>query len=254
MDKKMIADNLVRASMSLKVADEAFETFVKPYEQVLHSMGFKSHPTQQGLKENNAAHWFMDLDASKYDADVISVTITSEKVIIAGGHSGSGGKEYEWDYRLKQLPATRLRSTIQSHIWEMEKSVAKVARQLLAMAKKIMIADDVNALNGLRVQAAKRYVNKILDPHTKGFFSDNSWEAVHKLWKVMDDNGIVYTMTGADYQKDEAGRPSSKTWKFEVDFWNEKGRMSKLYGVIVAAGAGSVEDPLDRYDLVAYVS
>jgi hypothetical protein len=61
-------------------------------------------------------------------------------------------------------------------------------------------------------------------------------------------------MTGAEYQKDESGMPVRKQWKFEVDFWNEKGRMVKIYGVMIASGMGRMEDPLEKYDIIAYVS
>ena len=250
MDRTQIVDRLVAHA---KEADEAFEAFVKPYEQVLHSMGFKPMSINKGTKEFSVSSWHMDLDSSKYDADTVSVTITTEKVSIVGGHSSTSGQEYEWNYRLKQLPASRLRTVIQSHVWEMEKSVAKVAKRLLAIAKDIVAVDAVNALNGLRVQVAKRYVNKVLHEHSKGMFSDQSWEGINKIWRALDDNGIQYVMTDAEYQKDETGMPVRKQWKFEVEFFNEKSRMVKIYGVVIASGAGTVEDPLSKYDIIAYV-
>jgi len=115
-------------------------------------------------------------------------------------------------------------------------------------------AATVNTLNGISNQAAKRYVNRILSDHTKGFFHDQSWEGVHKVWKALDDNGISWTMTGSEYQKDSpSGMPTRKQWKFEVSFVNDKNRPTTLYGVVVASGAGRVEDPLEKYDLTAYV-
>jgi hypothetical protein len=250
MDRKSIIDRLVA---NVKVADEAFETFVKPYEQVLHSMGFKPVLINQGIKQHDVSSWYMGVDASKYDADTISVSITTEKIVIIGGMAGAHDK-YEWNYHLKQLPANRLRSTIQSSFWEMEKTIARVARRLLAMAKEIVAIDEVNALNGLRIQTAKRYVNKILAQYSKGMFSDQSWEGVNRVWKAMDDNGINYTMTGAEYQKNESGIPVRKQWKFEVEFWNEKGRMVKIYGIMIASGAGTMDDILSKYDIITYVS
>ena len=35
-----------------------------------------------------------------------------------------------------------------------------------------------------------------------------------------------------------------------MDFLNDKGRPTILYGVVVAAGCGSSSDPLSKYDLV----
>ena len=60
MNKNVIVDKLVRASMSLKLADDAFEVFVKPYEQVLHSMGFKPSIDHNELMKNNIKGWEQD--------------------------------------------------------------------------------------------------------------------------------------------------------------------------------------------------
>jgi hypothetical protein len=98
-------------------------------------------------------------------------------------------------------------------------------------------------------------VNRILSEHTKGFFHDQSWEGVSRVWKALDDNGIDWTMTGNEYQKDSpSGMPTRKQWKFEVNFVNNKDRPVTLYGVLIASGAGSVDDVLSKYDLVSYVS
>ena len=70
----------------------------------------------------------------------------------------------------------------------------------------------------------------------------------------MDAAVINWVMTDNKYRHDERGRPSAKEWKFEVYFHDKNQRFKTLYGIVIAAGAGSVEDPLDRYDLVAYVS
>jgi len=113
---------------------------------------------------------------------------------------------------------------------------------------------EMDALNGMNRVKAARTVNNILSPHTKGFFKDNSWEAVGVIWKALTDASIDWTMEGSQYDHNRDNVPTSKTWKFKVDFINDKGRPTILYGIVTAAGAGSIEDPLDRYDLVAYVS
>jgi hypothetical protein len=64
-------------------------------------------------------------------------------------------------------------------------------------------------------------------------------------------------MMGANYEEEMAtfsdgGRfsvPVRKIWKFEVKFVNNRDKDDVLYGRITAAGAGSVEDPLERYDV-----
>lgn len=126
-------------------------------------------------------------------------------------------------------------------------------QQLLRLARTVL-ADDENPLDGLDKRKASRIVNKALSQHTKGFFSDTSWQAVQRVWKDLDRAGIDWYLTDNFYSKNREGVPESKTWKFEVKFVNNRGRPAVLYGVLQAAGAGSVDDPLDRYDITAYVS
>jgi len=128
----------------------------------------------------------------------------------------------------------------------------QVAKRLLEAAKKLVAEES--SLDGMSKQTAKRHVNKLLARYTKGFFKDEDWRHVNLIWKAMDAAQINWTMTDAKYRHDDEGTPVAKEWKFEVEFINNRDRKSTLYGIVVAAGAGSVEDPLDRYDLVAYVS
>ena len=113
-----------------------------------------------------------------------------------------------------------------------------------------------NALDNLSNQAAKNRVNKLLSSVSKGFFSDQAWEGVHAIFDAMKNAGIRYTLEGAEYGNASPSdrTPTNKTWKFSVNFTNNKNRPTTLYGVITASGAGSVADPLARYDVVAYVS
>lgn len=110
-------------------------------------------------------------------------------------------------------------------------------------------------LDGMSKRQAAKKVNTILSAASKGLFRDQSWEAVNKVWKELDRAGIDYNITHTEYMNDPNTRmPNAKMWKFEVPFQNEKFRPAILFGVLTAHGAGSVEDPLDRYDITAYVS
>lgn len=121
-------------------------------------------------------------------------------------------------------------------------------------------AEELNGLNGMTKRSALRLINKLIDPHTKGIFRDDSWRPVHAIFKTLDRAAIPYVVESAEYGVSPTRRqmegdrvmPDYKEWKVTVEFENNKGRKTKLYGVIMASGAGSVENPLDRYDLVAY--
>lgn len=137
-----------------------------------------------------------------------------------------------------------------------------IARELIKVARELVSSEG---LNGMSNRDAKKFVNTLLGRHTSGFFRDNGWTPIHKTFKDLDRHGIDYSITSSDYgvsrnfQDTWSGEkwkiPNDfKQWKFEIEFQNNKGRETTLYGVMTAHGAGSVEDPLDRYDVTAYVS
>ena len=109
-----------------------------------------------------------------------------------------------------------------------------------------------NPLNGKSNQQARRIVNKII-PNTPGFFSDQSWEAVNRIWQAFEEANLDWAIVDSQYYKDERGVPIGKNWKVEIYFDNNKGKRTVLYGIVQASGAGSVDDPLSKYDITAYV-
>lgn len=136
----------------------------------------------------------------------------------------------------------RMRSEVEHQV--MASEILRVARVLVA-----------STLDGMTKQRAARKVNEVLSRHTKGFFRDEDWSNVKRVWDALAAEGIDYTITNTFYDKDQNTQvPTSKTWRFEIEFQNDRGRPMKLYGVLTAAGAGSVQDPLERYDIVAYVN
>lgn len=97
-------------------------------------------------------------------------------------------------------------------------------------------------------------VNKaIKNARVGGFFDDEFWRPVQRIWDQFNRMGIPFSITESRYEK-ERGVPVRKIWKFEVPLTNERGKPQIVYGQVVAAGAGSVEDPLERYDVTAYAS
>jgi len=128
-----------------------------------------------------------------------------------------------------------------------------VAKELVAVSR--LVAEDGSpGLNGMNNREARKFVNKLLDRHTRGLFSDQYWTPVTKTFKELGSHGVEYSITKREYLEDRNGSPSAKVWTFEMEFVNDKGRATKLYGRITASGAGTVEDPLSRYDLVAFAS
>lgn len=111
-----------------------------------------------------------------------------------------------------------------------------------------------NPLNGMNRQKALRLVNKILSNDTKGLFRDDSWKPINLFFKHLSQQNIEYVIQETNYTQDENGNMNSKVWKVEISFINDKGKETTLFGRIVAGGAGSVKEPLEKYDIVGYFS
>lgn len=109
-------------------------------------------------------------------------------------------------------------------------------------------------LNGREKRSAANWIYKNVVANTlSGIFKDDSWQPVHAFFKKLEQQNITVSMEGADYQHNAQGQPSSKQWKFTIPFVNKRGTEDKLHGTITAHGAGSVKDPLDRYDVTAII-
>jgi hypothetical protein len=103
----------------------------------------------------------------------------------------------------------------------------------------------------MRKTQAVKYLYKLIGRTADGFFRDESWRPIHAIFKIFRDNDIPYDITKAEYRQPDwpARMPTGKVWHIEIPFLNQRGRENIIYGTITAAGAGSVEDPLDRYDV-----
>ena len=117
-------------------------------------------------------------------------------------------------------------------------------------------AQTSNPLDGKSNAQARDIVNRRIIPQEqiKGFFSDESWQGIQQIWDAFERAGLNWNMAGSDYYPAHGGNPmGGKVWKIEINFTNNRGKPTKLYGTVTAAGAGTVEDPLSRYDITAYV-
>ena len=108
----------------------------------------------------------------------------------------------------------------------------------------------MSSLDGQTKTKALKIIGEILRKHSKGFFQDEYWIPVHDIFSELTFHGIDYVLISADYD----GKMTSKRWNMSFEFINDKGKNIIIYGNIIASGAGSVENPLSRYDLVGYCS
>ncbi len=99
-------------------------------------------------------------------------------------------------------------------------------------------------------QTIKNRVNKILRKTTSGFFTDNYWAPVTKVFNDIKEAGFDIQHDGCRYFQNNECIPVGKTWYFKILIEGKK----PIPGVLTAHGAGTLKDPLSRYDISAYVS
>jgi hypothetical protein len=130
---------------------------------------------------------------------------------------------------------------------------SSLSSEPVKLAKELMAGTGLG-LEGVSNNKAKKFLNDLMARHTKGVFKDDSWEPVHALFEEFKKQNINYTIVSTEYKDNERGTPTAKEWRVEFDFTNDKGRPTKLYGMIRASGMGTLDDVLARYDIVSYVS
>lgn len=96
---------------------------------------------------------------------------------------------------------------------------------------------------------AKNTINKILRTTTNGLHCDECWLPVYKAFEAIKQAGFELEISESKYAQDANGNPASKIWKYEITYGSKP-----IYGVLTAHGAGTVADPLSKYDISAYVN
>jgi hypothetical protein len=84
-----------------------------------------------------------------------------------------------------------------------------------------------------------------------GFFSDDAWQAIHTLMRELE--AILPDLKLVESKYDNKMPNESKEWIMVGKFQTPKGIERACWVRIVAAGAGSVDDPLEKYDITAQI-
>lgn len=114
--------------------------------------------------------------------------------------------------------------------------------------------------DGLSKARLKTMINKATKKCTYNkLYNDSYWQGPQCVWDAFDKLNLNWHITKSEYKnnKDDAKMgikmPSRKEWHFEIMWDNNKGKHQKMSGYLTAAGAGTVEDPLSKYDLVLII-
>jgi len=142
----------------------------------------------------------------------------------------------------------------------MKPSATRVAAQYLNLGSDprvagVVVAEERAPMQGMSRAKAVKFVNKVVErADTKGLFRDDHWAGVNAIYKALTGAGIEWNINDSKYERDGGMMPIRKVWNIWVPFVSDKGKADNVYIRIVAAGAGSVADPLDTYDVVAYAT
>ena len=133
-------------------------------------------------------------------------------------------------------------------------------KQLFNESLKVSKYDGMysKSLDGMSKQQAKNFIYKIIKNrfnNFKGIFSDSNWAPIHEFYKRMGHMGIDLYLQKSEYNQNKHSKmPDSKVWSYEVYFINNMVNPNVLYVNVLASGAGSVDDPLSKYDITVIVS
>ena len=140
---------------------------------------------------------------------------------------------------------------------ELKQLIKEIVNEVFNPTEPESRTEQPSLIDGQSNAVAASRVNKVLHSISQGIFSDNSWEAINKIFKKLEELGLNVTVTSAKYgghAETQSGMPKFKEWQISIPFTNKNGKPTELIGQITAHGAGSVDQPLDRYDITAYVS
>jgi hypothetical protein len=118
-----------------------------------------------------------------------------------------------------------------------------------------------NPLDGKSKRNAANWVHGKVGTFARGKFSDEYWQPIQDIFKRFDFLRLDWTPGKTWYDEERIQRrdgpsvsvPVRKTFEFTIKFRNNRDKEDVLYGRMVAAGAGSVEEPLSSYDVTLTV-
>jgi len=138
---------------------------------------------------------------------------------------------------------------------EIEKGRTQDVARLIPGREEITGVDVNLSLYGkTRSQAIKTVYNAI-GRAGNGYYHDEGWNGVREVFKALEKAGITIVTQKTEYQHDRqiSDMPVRKVWYVEIPFITKGMKEDKLSGRITASGAGSVEDPLESYDVVTVI-
>lgn len=84
-------------------------------------------------------------------------------------------------------------------------------------------------------------------------YKDTGWNGPQCIWDTFNKLDLNWHIVKSEYKKIKGNEqnvmPDYKEWQFEIMWDDDKGKYKKIGGVVTASGAGTVQDPLSKYDV-----
>lgn len=115
---------------------------------------------------------------------------------------------------------------------------------------------DGTGADGLSKQKLKTMIYKATKNFTRGIYSDDYWKGPQEVWDAFNKLNLNWYINKAEYRnnRDDAKMgiqmPTSKVWDIQINWKGPKGKDLKMKGQLTASGAGSMKQPLEKYDIV----
>lgn len=137
----------------------------------------------------------------------------------------------------------------------------RLSNQLIKIADELeQINIDQKLFNCKTKQNAIRYIYKKVGHLTTGFFHDDNWSNVMKVFNAINALGCKFNWGVKDggYHdvKNSYGEVTSKYKQYDltISFINVQDKQIKINGQLIATGAGDTDDWFGRYDMALILS
>jgi hypothetical protein len=110
--------------------------------------------------------------------------------------------------------------------------------------------EKINPLDGFSNAKARKTAFRIAKQGmSRTFYADSYWQGPDEVFTAMRKAGLDWELKSAEYSEDG----SHKKWSFFVTFSNANNKKTVLNGTLIAHGAGTMDDPLGRYDMTVQI-
>lgn len=226
--------------------------------------GYCAIPDNDELFEDGLQDAISDAISSLQDSEIINIQVKEVNTSLKNSNPPKSVFHFKVEFLYSVHPSSQPEEGVQEVLQKIPGLASKpapktdVSTDLGGFDRPIKeeSVDQKSPIDGKSKPSVVNWLRKSIDPIVSGFFTDNSWAPIQNVREFMGKNNIDFSIISSEYKKYQDGSHlnDAKQWKFEIKFVNNKQKLSVINGIITAHGAGSVSDPLSRYDVTVVMS